>query len=368
MDYLDEIKDLVVLHARAQGMSTRRCRSTLETITTLDDGDGGWADAWVAEGTALATAGRTRDAIRCFNLARFPFVSTPGQKQAYKACTSTFASWAAEIDGVEKLGASMDGITVPVWFRGLPTDAASPLLLVIGGIVSPKEQWADILVSARTLGMAVVIVDFPGVGENSTKLSGTSSALISAVVDAVAARMMIDGVHTLAMSFGGTLALRAATTDPRIRSIVTVGAPVQYLFGSASLAAELPETTVRTLHHVTGTTGSEFESTMAQCALDDRELDRIKVPVLYVRSRHDEITPAAESQLVLDRVVASRVVEFDDVHGSPAHMTALRLRTIHALIRETGRRPIADAALSVLLTLGSRISVLSPIDLGRTAA
>lgn len=368
MDYLDEVKNLVLLHARAQGMSPRRCRSTLSSITTLNDGDGGWADVWVDAGTALAEAGKHRDAVQCLNLARFPFASTPGQKQAYKGCTSQFAAWAAEIDGMEKLGASIDGTNVPVWFRGLPIDAPAPLLLVIGGIVSPKEQWSDILVSARVLGMAVVIVDFPGVGENSTRYTGASSALISAVVDTVAARMMIDGVHALAMSFGGTLVLRAATTDPRIRSIVTVGAPVRYLFGAASLAGELPTTTVRTLEHVTGAQGSDLESTLAQCALDDRELDRIKIPVLYIRSSRDEITPAAESQLLLDRLVGSRVVEFDDVHGSPAHMTAVRLLTIGALTRQADRRPITGAALSVLLSLGSRFPLLAPIDLGRAAA
>ncbi|MDJ0360828.1 alpha/beta fold hydrolase [Rhodococcus sp. H29-C3] len=368
MDYLDEVKNLVVLHARAQGMSARRCRSTLASITTLDDGDGGWADAWVGAATAFAHEGKHRDAVQCLNLARFPFASTPGQKQAYKDCTVRFAAWAADVEGVEKLAARIDGTNVPVWFRGLPSDGPAPLLLVIGGIVSPKEQWADILVSARALGMAVVIVDFPGVGENSTRYTGASSMLISAVVDAVAARMMIDGVHALAMSFGGTVVLRAATTDPRIRSIVTVGAPVRYLFGAASLAGELPRTTVRTLEHLTGATGSDFESTLAQCALDDHELDRIKIPVLYIRSSRDEITPAAESQLLLDRLVCSRVVEFDDVHGSPTHMTAVRLLTIGALTRQSGRRPITGTALSILLSLGSRFPFLAPIDLGRTAA
>ncbi|WP_206511817.1 alpha/beta fold hydrolase [Rhodococcus sp. BGS-1C] len=368
MDYLDDLKTLVALHARAQGMGPRHTRRILDSITTLEDGEGGWADAWFAEGTARLEAGRDREAIQLFNLARFPFASSPRRKQAYKACTAAFTNWAAEIDGVEKLTVGLDGSTVPVWFRGLPTDGPSPLLVVIGGIVSPKEQWAEMLLSARALGMAVVIADFPGVGENSTRYSENSSVLISAIVDAVSTRMMIEGVHALAMSFGGTLVLKAAATDPRIRSMVTVGAPIKYLFGSASISGELPAATVRTLEHVTGATGSALASTLAGCALDDRELDRIKIPVLYIKSSQDEITPAAESQLVRDRIVNSRVIEFDDVHGSPEHMTAIRLWTIVALMQQTGLKPVAGAALSLILSLGSRLSMLSPVDLGRRAA
>jgi pimeloyl-ACP methyl ester carboxylesterase len=346
--YLAELRDLVLLHARAQGISPAECRQVLAGITSVDqDGPGSWSDTWL---TAAEERQESLAACRRNILARFPYPATPGQRLAVNRCVDTFDAWRTRHGGIERLVLPVLGEQVPVW-ASADDQRARPLLLVMGGIVSVKEQWAQFLLAARRLGMHVVVAEMPGVGENPLGYDVHSWRMLPALLDAVSAGRKVTECYGVLLSFSGHLGLRWASHDPRLRGMVTVGAPVAALFTDRTWWPHVPMTTKRTLAHLTGWPVAELPDRLAEFALSPAELAEIDIPVHYVLSGRDEIVPASESRLLADTLPQLSTVEFDDVHGSPAHLTDTKLWIIRALMQMHGAPRPVTAALGGLLRL-----------------
>ncbi|UGQ57579.1 esterase FrsA [Rhodococcus pyridinivorans] len=364
MNYLDEVKTHVLLHGRAQGIDAAECRRVLGTIRTLEDDEHGWASRWTAEASKYRERGRARDAIARDNLARFPFAATEMQENASARAVFEFGKWARSSGVAENLAVEYNGSRTTAWFGSVDTDGPAPLVVVLGGIVSPKEQWGRLLPHFRKLGIAAVVIDLPGVGAHRSALYGPDSeGYVSAVVDAAATRMRLSGVYGLAMSFGGTVMLRAAAADPRIRGVVAVGSPTQYTFVDPWVQKAMPAITRRTLESVTG--AQDLPSLLPELALDRQHLGRLMIPVHYIRSLRDEIVPTADANVLIAHLARAAVVDFDDVHGSPHHADAVRMRSLSALLEMIRPGSLSARTLSAVLMAGERVSLVSPVDLGR---
>jgi pimeloyl-ACP methyl ester carboxylesterase len=233
---------------------------------------------------------------------------------------------------------------VRCWTSGLPAAGApgrrKPLLLVTGGIVSIKEQWAPILVQATRLGVAGVVAEMPGVGENTLPYDEDSPAMLSAILDAVGDRADTSRTYLVALSFSGHMALRAAAKDPRIRGVVTAGVPVSAFFTDTAWQARVPRVTVDTLAHLLETTAAGVGERVAGWGLADTELAALDVPVACLWSRRDEIIPAADAQALARSVRRLDLVDNDDVHGSPSHLLETRVWVLLSLLRMLGVRDV----------------------------
>lgn len=366
MTLLDEYARYVRLHAGAQGIGPRERDRVLAQITTADDGPGGWADVWTAEAEREAEAGRLPGAIARDVLARFPGPVSDGRRQASTRAAARFAEWAATgvAEKLEVKAGSPGGATA--WFSDTGARGPVPLVLVVGGIVSPKEQWGRLLPALRRVGLAAVVTELPGVGTTPGLLGAESHRHLDAVIDAVTTRTRVSGVYCLAMSHGGTVALRTAARDPRIRGIVTVGAPVHYTYSDPEVLRLMPDVTRQALECVTGRTGDALEPHLADLAPAPAELDRVVIPVRYIRSERDELVPAAEADLLGRHLGDLRVIDLDDVHGSPGHPLAVRAHALASLLQMIRPDARGTRALSGVLSLAARLpGPLSPIDLGR---
>jgi hypothetical protein len=75
------------------------------------------------------------------------------------------------------------------------------------------------------------------------------------------------------------------------------------------------------------------------------------MPVRYVVSSRDEIVPAEEPRVLMRHVEHFASVEFDDVHGSPKHVSDTVLWILRSLLqmRAGPRLPLAalDLALGI---------------------
>jgi len=337
----------VLLHARAQGITPAECREVLADVSDVDrDGPGSWSEAW------LTAADRQDDplaACRRYNLARFPYPATAAQRFAVARCVESFDTW-RHGRGIERLVLPVLGERVPVWASAADR-RSRPLLLVMGGIVSVKEQWAQFLLAARRLGMHVVVAEMPGVGENPLRYDPDSWRLLPALLDAVSAVRSVTECYGVLLSFSGHLGLRWASREPRLRGIVTVGAPVRALFTDRAWWPRVPLTTRRTLAHLTGWQVDDLPARLAGFALSDDELSAVRIPVHQVVSTRDEIVPMAESELLRDRLPGVSTVEFDDVHGSPGHLTETKLWTVRALLSMSRGPIMARAAVGGLFGL-----------------
>jgi esterase FrsA len=333
--YLDELKQLVLLHARSQGLSIPHCQTILGAIRS-DGGDtpDSWVAVWCAKAEACLARGDQLGACRHFNMARFPYLDGIARESAHHRCVVAFQSWASERN-VKRVDIALDDGHVGVWLDA-ETPKHWPLLLVMGGIVSIKEQWGQMIPLARRLRMCIAVTEMPGVGDNTLRYQPDSWRMVTALLNRLADDCDVGQTYMLALSFSGHLALQASLRDSRLRGVLTVGAPVHAFFSEQSHWRHLPETTLRTLAHVTGFAKGRLPSFMKDFSLTADELARIDIPVSYVASRKDEIIPSSEYRMLRDYAPRWRLIEHDDVHGSPHHLLATRLFLIHSLLDMRG--------------------------------
>lgn len=313
MNDVDELRQFVVVHARAQGIPAARYEPLLARVTT----DADWVREWSAAARAELAQDRPLEACRYFNMARFPFIDGPDRAAAHAACLDAFDRWRSALPAgpnrpaIERIDVDQPGGRVRCWTVGLSPGGRRPLLLVMGGIVTIKEQWAPILLQAWRLGMAGVVTEMPGVGEHGAQYTPESWRMLPAVLDKVRDRCDVSSTVAVALSFSGHMALRCAADDPRIGGIITSGAPVSAFFTDKEWRTGVPAVTLSTLDHLTG--GAD----LGEWALDPQILQRVRIPVHYLKSTRDEIIPAAEADTLRTHVRHAHIVEQDDVHGSP---------------------------------------------------
>lgn len=354
MNYLEELKDLVVLHAHAQGMDINNCSRILSSIEHLEDDvkkENSWCQQWVNHGDQLSIENKSEQAFQCYNLARFPFISTNAQQVAYKKCVDTFNHWVlgAHAD-IQSLSADFDNVSVPFYFRPGPSLDA-PLLLVMGGIVSIKEQWYQFLAVAKRLGLAVAVCEMPGVGENPLVYKQGSYRFIGSLIDSLEGKANINNVHMVGFSFSGHMALKLSQEDKRIKAITTSGAPAYHFFTDKIWWDVVPLTTKRTLAHICNVAEENLFDVMQGFALDSNLLKKVDIPVYYVRSLRDEIIPAEEKTFLLSSLKNIHFRENDDVHGSPHHMQELRKYVPITIFKATKRKRLITFALELQLKI-----------------
>jgi hypothetical protein len=344
---LGELKEHVIVHARGQRIADYR--ELLDRIH-CDEGSmpGSWVAEWCGAAELLEDQGNDLAASRYYAMARFPYVDGPARQDAQERCRRAFDRWRRD-RGIEPLDAEIDGGLVRCWTAGLSATERKPLLVVMGGIVTIKEQWAPMLGAMRRLGMAALVTEMPGVGENSLRYEPDSWRMLSGLLDAVADRAQVDQTYAMALSFSGHMAMRCATEDPRIKGVITVGAPVSEFFTNRGWQRQVPQITLGTLAHMTGTSQAGLSGCLEAWALTRQQLSSLEIPVCYAASRRDGIIPHGDVRLLRDCVPNLSLVEYDDVHGAPGHVAQTQLWSVASLLRLRGVRNMQSGLVGLLL-------------------
>jgi esterase FrsA len=349
MNNVDELKRFVVPHARGQKIP--RYEELLHRITTDDEAaPGSWVHEWSDAGQRLERAGDLLGAARHYALGRFPFVDGPARREVQDRCVSTFDRWRMKERGMDSVEVELPGGRFRCWTNGLSTRDRKPLLVVMGGIVTVKEQWAPMLMNMRRLGMAGVVAEMPGIGENTLRYGTDSWQMLSAMLDAIGDRADVSQTYAMALSFSGHMALRCALDDSRIRGVITTGAPVSAFFTDQDWQSRLPKVTKDTLAHMIGTKPAKLtEGVLAGWALTGEQLAALDIPLAYVSCDRDDIIPAAaETQLLRDHVRHLDLVEHDDVHGAPSHVEEVQLWSARSLFQMRNVRNLQSTAIDLL--------------------
>jgi esterase FrsA len=344
-----ELGQFVHVHARNQNLPAELADTVLAAIKHDTDGvDGSWAVEWTRVADKLAAEGNHLGAAGLYNLARFPFVDGPTRAVALRECVSAFMRWAVPAS-LEPLTVSTADGDVHCWTSGLSTTQKRPLVVLLGGIVAVKEQYAPVLLQLDQLGLAGVVTEMPGVGENELAYGVDSWKMFPAILDAVAGHADVDRTCAIAMSFSGHLAIKAALHDPRIKGIVTAGAPIRDFFTDTVWHKTLPGVTVNTLAHLLRCAPDQVGERIADWGLSDAQLDALDVPLRYVASARDEIIPADDVELIRAHVRDVDILEHDDVHGSPNHVEQSRMWSVLSALRIIGGREEAVRQLEAAL-------------------
>jgi esterase FrsA len=350
MNDVSELKQFAAVHAR--GQKIRGYQKVLSRIST-DDGNapGSWVGEWSRTGEALLQRGCSLDACRHYNMARFPYVNDAARRRALHDCLGAFDLWRQAYPRIQRLDVDFMGCHLRCWTSGLSEIKRLPVLLIMGGIVTIKEQWAPLLASVQRLGMAGVVTEMPGVGENTARYDAESWRMLSAVLDAIGDGANVAQTYAIALSFSGHMALRCAVDDPRIKGIITVGAPISEFFTDVGWQSHLPRITVDTLAHLMGVEPASYIGGLRDWKLTEKHLASLDIPLHYLSSRQDEIIPPGEVRWLKDHVNVLHVLEYDDVHGAPGHVAETQLWTITSLFRMRGIRSPGSIAVNFLANM-----------------
>jgi dienelactone hydrolase len=159
------------------------------------------------------------------------FVFTHDQVQFRAALEAMADAWAKAAPLVsppmEIVTVPFENITLHGYLR-LPPGAGSastgpaPIVLLLPGVDSGKEELFNLGDHIVTRGVAVAAFDGPGQGSASldSTLRPDQEVAAQAILDAVTARPDVDGsrVGVGGISFGGLFAIRTAAADPRVRA------------------------------------------------------------------------------------------------------------------------------------------------------
>ncbi|MGH2859565.1 MAG: alpha/beta hydrolase family protein [Solirubrobacteraceae bacterium] len=288
-----------------------------------------WLDAWtqtarshrqLAEDAlarkALRTAGEAwlRAAV-AYHFSKFVWVLDPDRNRANTEAAVAAMSEAHRLldPTAERVQAAIDGGAVVANLRRpADGDRPAPLVVLIPGLDSTKEEffhWEQVFLDR---GMATLSLDGPGQGETGLRMHirPDYEVAVSAILDAVAGRPDLDRarIGAVGVSLGGYYVVRAAAHEPRIAALAGVSGPFDFAAGWESL----PELTRETVAHHTGASDDAQARARAHELNLDGVAERVRAPCLVVTGRRDRVIAWTETRRIADAVPGAEWVLYDE--------------------------------------------------------
>jgi alpha-beta hydrolase superfamily lysophospholipase len=171
-----------------------------------------------------------------------------------------------------------------------------PLVVLVPGLDSTKEEFFHLEESFLRRGMATLSIDGPGQGEVglTQPIRHDYEACVSPMLDLLASRADLDHarIGIFGVSLGGYYAARTAAHEPRIRALVALSGPYDW----GEIWPQLPPLTKQAFTAKSRATGGADAHERA-AALNLRGVcERIAAPALFVTGRHDRIVPPEQTQ------------------------------------------------------------------------
>jgi len=308
----------------AQGVDPNDVARTIAGLERWAD----WLDAWCALGDLHAGLAREAEArgrrltaghawVRAalaYHFAKFVWLVDLARHDAAedRAIAALAAAHRCLDPTAERLEIPFDGAHLAATLRRPPGAARPPLVLVVPGLDSTKEEffwWEQVFLDR---GLATLSVDGPGQGETGRRLPLRHDweAVVAAVLDALADRRDLDlaRVGAAGVSLGGYYVPRAAAFEPRIRALAAIGGPLDF----GALWDDLPPLTREGFaHHARARDPEEARARAARFDLGP-VLGRIRQPFLVVCGQQDRLIPWRHAEEVARRAPRGELVLYPE--------------------------------------------------------
>lgn len=297
---------------------------TTASISRWDE----WLDAWTAtaevhrgladqarEQGRSQTAGEAyvRAAVS-YHFSKFVWVldGELNQRNTRSARNALYAAHEFLDPGAERIEAPLDGEVVAANLRRPPGDGLWPLVILIPGLDSTKEEFFSLETDYLRRGMATLSLDGPGQGETSftMPIRHDYEVAVAAALDALAGRPEIDlnRIGVTGVSLGGYYAARTAAFEPRIKAV----AGVSGLYSAAAWWRVMP-TLSREAFMYYSRSSTEAEGLARAEELDlSGVAERIEQPCLVVTGKLDRVVPWEESKRIADQAPRGEWVLYED--------------------------------------------------------
>ncbi len=333
LDFVPDEDPFVVAH----GGFYRRWFSMIEDIdelkATVAKLDGTTEDRWVpvwrqpaerheARGDELVAAGDLSGAREAylqaktyFAIGRFPGEITEAKRAISADCARAYRKACANLDPpLEVVEFQHREQTITAHFRAPADGRPVPAVLIMCGADVFKEDrgWAQ--EHCIDEGMAALVMDGPGTGENPFPWAPESVSAWEAALDYLASRPEVDGdrLGAFGISRGGYSVMQLAGTAPgKLQAVVAnAGHPFGYVMGEEELATYVEVRNRRSTWRFGAPDGPpSFPSTsveqerdgFARWALSEQGiLDAITMPVLMINGKLDHLAPIGNIYFMLE--------------------------------------------------------------------
>ena len=310
----------------ANGIDYNDFARTTQSIERWDQ----WLEAWTqtalvhrtlaedaeARGHSVSAGQAYARAAATFHFSKFVWVLDPERNRANtEAAIAAMAAAHRLLDPTaERITAPLDGHDVVANLRRPAGAARPPLVVLIPGLDSTKEEFFCWEQTFLERGIATLSLDGPGQGEVGFALDirPDYDVAVTAILDALDGRDDLDldlgRVGAAGVSLGGHYVVRAAAFEPRLRAIAGISGP--FRFGDDWEA--LPELTRETIGHHTGAADPEQARERAQALDLDGVAERVTQPCLVITGERDRVIGWRETRRIADAVPGAEWVLFAD--------------------------------------------------------
>lgn len=294
-----------------------------------------WAARHVALGDEALARGRRLTAgeayVRAglfYHWGTFVSVEDPDAfRAALEAAERAWAKAAPLVDPpFELVDVPFEGTTLPGYLRKPHGVERPPLVVLLPGADSTKEELYDQAEHLVRRGVAALAFDGPGHGLVSfrLKLRPDEEVAVSAVLDMLLAREDLDvgRVGVLGISYGGLFAVRAAAEDERIKAAVSMSS----WYSPAGRYATQESLSQSGLRQYMGEAPAAVQDAMTVAGY----AERVRVPVLQIYGGQDPASPPDQAQRTAAELAGpNELVVFEEgVHV--ANNVPYRSRTLAA--------------------------------------
>jgi pimeloyl-ACP methyl ester carboxylesterase len=287
-----------------------------------------WLDAWTATAEVhneLAEQALRRKRHRSageaylraavsYHFSKFVWVLDPelNRRNTEAAVRAMYAALALLDPHAERIEAPLDKGHVVANLRRPAGARRAPLVVLIPGLDSTKEEFFAWETTFLRRGMATLSLDGPGQGEVGLRLDirHDYDVAVTAILDAVEHRDDLDlgRVAAVGVSLGGHYVIRAAAFEPRLVAVAGISGP--FRFGEDWEA--MPELTRETIAHHTGAGDVQEARRRAQTLDLDGVAERVRQPCLVVTGERDRVIGWRETKRIADAVPGSEWVLYPD--------------------------------------------------------
>lgn len=287
-----------------------------------------WLDAWRRNGDMHAdlaceaeAAGRSLSAgeawIRAalsYHFAKFVWMLDMDRRRAAadQAVRAIYAAHRRLDPSAERVEVPFEGVTMVGNLRKPQGVTRPPLVLLLPGLDSTKEEffyWEDVFLKR---GMAALSLDGPGQGETgyTTHIRADYEKAVTALLDSLEGRTDLDltRIGCIGVSMGGYYAPRASAYEKRIKAVVPIGGP--YNFGDSWDG--LPPITRETFIHHSGAKHADEARAIARKLDLGPVLPKVDQPMLVVFGKLDRLFPYTDAERIAAEAPNARLVMFEE--------------------------------------------------------
>jgi len=309
----------------SNGIDSNDFQRITNTVERWDD----WCQAWSECGAMHAQMGEQAEAqghyesaaqhhfqaAISYHFGKYLFVHRPQELRAahdhvveyYRRALPYFDFPGEHVAIPYEGGATMYGILRKPWHTPKP-----PVVILVPGLDSVKEELHVYGEDFLRRGMAVLAIDGPGQGEMEFEypLRPDYEVPVRYAIDYLESRPDVDAsrVGLMGVSFGGQFAVRAAAFERRLKAAIENCGPYNQSLNFKNRPSISRATMV---HRLKVANEDEAISRLQQFNLEG-VTEKVACPLLVIQGRLDRLVPAVQGERIAEEVRTAELWLFED--------------------------------------------------------